>query len=311
MVVSPAICGTIISRYGTEEQKQRWLPGHLRRHRHHGVRDHRARRRHQHPQHHHHRPPRRRRVGAQRPQDLHLRRRRGRQRAGRRAHRGRARPARSSRCLFVVPTDADGLRGQADPDGDRQPRAAVHGLPRRRPAARRRAGRRRGRRPGAAVRRAQPRADHGRVVLDRAGPVRARQGGGVRQGAHRSSRTPIGSHQAIAHPLAQSPHRDRAGPADDPEGRRALRRRRRHGRGRGRQHGEVRRRRGRLRRRRPRRADPRRQRDHPGVRHGRAAGRHPRRPDRAGQPGDDPQLRGDALPGAAEVVLRGSARKRL
>ncbi len=27
MVVSPAICGTIISRYGTEEQKQRWLPG--------------------------------------------------------------------------------------------------------------------------------------------------------------------------------------------------------------------------------------------------------------------------------------------
>lgn len=25
-VVSPAICGTIISRYGTEEQKQRWLP---------------------------------------------------------------------------------------------------------------------------------------------------------------------------------------------------------------------------------------------------------------------------------------------
>jgi alkylation response protein AidB-like acyl-CoA dehydrogenase len=27
MVVSPAICGTIISRYGTEEQKQYWLPG--------------------------------------------------------------------------------------------------------------------------------------------------------------------------------------------------------------------------------------------------------------------------------------------
>lgn len=27
MVVSPAICGTIISRYGTEDQKQRWLPG--------------------------------------------------------------------------------------------------------------------------------------------------------------------------------------------------------------------------------------------------------------------------------------------
>ncbi|MCW2832863.1 MAG: acyl-CoA dehydrogenase [Nocardioides sp.] len=27
MVVSPAICGTIIGRYGTEDQKQRWLPG--------------------------------------------------------------------------------------------------------------------------------------------------------------------------------------------------------------------------------------------------------------------------------------------
>ena len=27
MVVSPAICGTVIGRYGTEEQKQRWLPG--------------------------------------------------------------------------------------------------------------------------------------------------------------------------------------------------------------------------------------------------------------------------------------------
>ena len=64
-------------------------PRHLRRHRHDGLRDHRARRRHQLPQHHHHRPPRRRRVGAQRPQDLHLRRRRGRQRARRRAHRGR------------------------------------------------------------------------------------------------------------------------------------------------------------------------------------------------------------------------------
>ncbi|HET6626275.1 MAG TPA: acyl-CoA dehydrogenase family protein [Nocardioidaceae bacterium] len=26
MIVSPAICGTVISRFGTEEQKQRWLP---------------------------------------------------------------------------------------------------------------------------------------------------------------------------------------------------------------------------------------------------------------------------------------------
>ncbi|MGH3362194.1 MAG: acyl-CoA dehydrogenase family protein [Nocardioides sp.] len=27
MVVSPAICGTVIARYGTDEQKQKWLPG--------------------------------------------------------------------------------------------------------------------------------------------------------------------------------------------------------------------------------------------------------------------------------------------
>ncbi|MDI5967097.1 acyl-CoA dehydrogenase family protein [Streptomyces sp. SL13] len=27
MVVSPAICGTVLARFGTEEQKQRWLPG--------------------------------------------------------------------------------------------------------------------------------------------------------------------------------------------------------------------------------------------------------------------------------------------
>src|SRR5215212_11361645 len=27
MVVSPAICGTIISRFGTAEQKEEWLPG--------------------------------------------------------------------------------------------------------------------------------------------------------------------------------------------------------------------------------------------------------------------------------------------
>src|ERR1044072_3659983 len=27
MVVSPAICGTVIGRFGTVEQKQRWLPG--------------------------------------------------------------------------------------------------------------------------------------------------------------------------------------------------------------------------------------------------------------------------------------------
>lgn len=27
MIVSPAICGTVIARFGTDEQKQKWLPG--------------------------------------------------------------------------------------------------------------------------------------------------------------------------------------------------------------------------------------------------------------------------------------------
>ena len=49
-----------------------------------------------------------------RPEDLHLRRRRGQTRAGRRAHRGRQdRQAQAG--LFVVPTDAKGLENQAIP----------------------------------------------------------------------------------------------------------------------------------------------------------------------------------------------------
>ena len=295
MVVSPAICGTIITRYGTEEQKQRWLPGHLRRHRHDGVRDHRAGRRHQLPQHHHDRPPRRRRLGAQRAQDLHLRRRRGRQRARRRAHRGRARPASSSPCLFVVPTDAAGFEAQPIPmeivspelqftvffDDVRLPADALVGdedgglvqlfaglNPERIMAASFSTG-------------------LARFALDK-----ARAYAKEREVFQDADRLAPGDRA----PARADPHRDRDGPADDAEGRRALRRRRRHGGRRGRQHGEVRRRRGRLRRRRPRRADPRRQRHHPGVRHGRPAGRHPRRPDRPGQPRDDPQLRRRCTP---------------
>ena len=109
---------------------------------------------------------------------------------------------------------------------------------------------------------------------------------------------PIGAHQAIAHPLAAGPHRARTGPADDAEGRRPLRRRRRHGRGRGRQHGQVRGRRGLREGRRPGRPHPRRQRPDPRVRPRLAGHGGPRRPDRAGQPGDDPQLRLPARPWA-------------
>ena len=90
----------------------------------------------------------------------------------------------SSRCLFVVPTDAAGFEAKPIPmeivSPEKQFQVFIDDV--RLPA--RRAGRRRGRRAGAALRGAQPRADHGRVVLDRAGPLRARQGGGVRQGAH-------------------------------------------------------------------------------------------------------------------------------
>ena len=184
MVVSPAICGTIITRYGTEEQKQRWLPGicdgtgtmaFAITEPDAGTNSHNIT------------------TTARRDGD-------GWVLNGRKiyisgvdeadnvlvvARTEDAKTGKLKPCLFVVPTDADGLRGEVDPDGDRQPGAAVPGLHRRRPAARRRARRRRGRRPRAAVRRPQPRADHGRELLHRPGPLRARQGDGVRQGAHR------------------------------------------------------------------------------------------------------------------------------
>ena len=96
MVVSPAICGTIISRYGTEAQKQRWLPGicdgtgtmaFAITEPDAGTNSHAitttARR-----------APSTgsgpKRVGPERPEDLYLRRRRGRPRAHRRPRRGRA-----------------------------------------------------------------------------------------------------------------------------------------------------------------------------------------------------------------------------
>ena len=49
---------------------------------------------------------------------------------------------------------------------------------------------------------------------------------------------------------------------------------------------------------------PRRQRHHPGVRRRRPPRRRPRRPDRPGQPRDDPELRRDALARTAEVILK-------
>ena len=59
MVVSPAICGTVISRFGTRGAEAEVAARTLRRHRDDGLRDHRARRRHQLAQHHHDRAARR------------------------------------------------------------------------------------------------------------------------------------------------------------------------------------------------------------------------------------------------------------
>ena len=99
MVVSPAICGTIITRYGTEEQKQRWLPGiadgtgtmaFAITEPDAGTNSHNI-------------TTTARRDGdgwvLDGPQDLHLRRRRGRQRARRRPHRGR--PHRQAQAVPV------------------------------------------------------------------------------------------------------------------------------------------------------------------------------------------------------------------
>ena len=164
MVVSPAICGTVIARFGTEEQKRRWLPG---------LAD----------------GSPRMAFGITEPD------------AGSNSHRitttarrdgddwvltgrkvfisgvdvadatlivGRTEDARTGKlkpCLFIVPRDARASstgRSTMDLVGAGE---AVPALPRRRAAAGRRAGRRRGRRAAAAVRRAQPGADHGRGVL--------------------------------------------------------------------------------------------------------------------------------------------------
>ena len=204
MVVSPAICGTVIGRFGTDEQKQRWLPGICRRH----ARPWRSRSPSPTPA-----PTRTRSPpppAATATTGCSTAARSSSPASTRPTHVlvvGRTEDAKTGKlkpCLFVVPTDAPGLRVHADPDGDRQPGEAVPGVPRRRPAARRRAGRRRGRRAAAAVRRAQPGADHGRGVLDRAWPATR----STRRVDYAKEREvwgpPIGAHQGIAHPLAQS-----------------------------------------------------------------------------------------------------------
>ena len=107
-------------------------------------------------------------------------------------------------CLFVVPTDAPGFEAQPIQmeivAPEQQFKLFFDDV--RLPA--RRARRRRGRRAHAAVRRAQPRADHGGVVLHGPGALRARQGGRPTPRSARFRRARSAPTRRIAHPLAQS-----------------------------------------------------------------------------------------------------------
>ena len=140
MVVSPAICGTVITRYGTDAQKRRWLPGicdgtetmaFAITEPDAGTNSHNIT------------------TTAKRDGDEWVL-------NGRKiyisgvdeaknvlvvARTSDAKTGKLKPCLFVVPTDAEGLEYTADPDGDRLAGAAVPGLHRRPAAARRRAGR--------------------------------------------------------------------------------------------------------------------------------------------------------------------------
>ena len=97
-----------IWRWGSEEQKQEWLPADGRRRGDRLLRPDRARprlrpRRHAHP-----RPPRRRRLGAQRPQDV------DHQRLDRRRRGGLGADRRAAIRGFVVPTDTPGFSAPGD-----------------------------------------------------------------------------------------------------------------------------------------------------------------------------------------------------
>ena len=137
MVVSPAICGTVIARYGTEEQKAALAARHRRRHRSRWPSRSPSPTPARTPTTSSRRPRRTATAtcstaarptspGSTRPTPCSSS-------AGWRTRRtGKLKPA-----LFVVPTDSRGLRGPADRDGLRRPGEAVHALLRRRaPAAR-------------------------------------------------------------------------------------------------------------------------------------------------------------------------------
>ena len=90
--VSNGLFGKSVLGFGTEEQKQEWLPRHLQRHLARLLRAHRARHRLRRRQPDVARPQGRRRLRPQRPEALHHQRHLGRRRADLRAHQ-RRRPA--------------------------------------------------------------------------------------------------------------------------------------------------------------------------------------------------------------------------
>ena len=249
---------------------------------------------------HHDGPRGRRRLAAQGRQDVHLRRRRGRERARRRPHRGRE---------------------------DRQPQAgAVHRPDRRRGLRRQRStwtsSRRRSSSPCSsttcgcpptrwsatrtpASSSCSPASTPSASWAPRfAGPARLALEKATEYAKERQVwKAPIGSHQAIAHPLAQTYIEiemarlmtQKAAALYAP----ATTWRRRGG-----QHGEVRGRRGRVQRRRPGHPDPRRQRRWPRSTASWGCWSPPASRIAPVSRGDGAQLHRPVLPGPAEVLLK-------
>ena len=241
MVVSPAICGTVISRFGTEEQKQKWLPG---------ICDGTATM-----------------AFAITEPD-----------AGSNSHNITTTGRRdgdgwvlNGRKIYISGVDEADARARGGAHRGREDRQAqalpVRGADRRRGLRVHSRSRWRSSAPEQQFQvfiddvrlpadalvgdedaglvqlfaGLNPERIMARVVLHRPGALRPRQGGRLRQGA-RGLRGPDRHAPGHRAPAGAVEDRDRAGPADDPEGGRALRRGRRHGRRRGREHGEVRRR---------------------------------------------------------------------
>ncbi|WP_278255316.1 acyl-CoA dehydrogenase family protein [Nocardioides convexus] len=231
-VTTPGFGAMTLTRHGTEEQKQRILPGLATGEPAVLPRAHRARRRQQRDRDHDRRPPRRRRVRHQGPEGLDLQRRERRLDGRRHPDHPRGRDPRAGaaahRRVHPVPRRRpEGARRRdpllhAHPEDGQQHPALEPGLPRRRTGAgreRHRRGRRRLRRP---VGRAQPRAHPCRVRRHRHGGRRAAHRQRLRPRA-RGLRPPHRGQPGPAVPARPDQGEDRDRPADDLQGGLALR----------------------------------------------------------------------------------------